>query len=94
MRLSKPRGSRVYRERDKKKIDRPFRTCHEYAVLIDLARFTRPDSQAQEESTCVYIGIPGGNVPGNMHADPDLLAVHARCGGSIKSAFLAPPGGP
>jgi len=78
--LSEPQGeyvSRVYRcalkhlprsrEKDKK-TDRPFRTSHEYAVLIDLARFTRPDSQAQEESTCVYIGILGGNVPGNMHA--------------------------
>lgn len=83
-----PTEKKIYR-------DRSSRTSHEYAVLIDLVRFTRPDSQAQEESTCVYIEIPGGNVPGNIHAPAPnhLLAVHARCDSSIKSAFLARPGG-
>lgn len=42
---------------------RTFMNMQSWSTLHGL-----PDSQAQEESTCVYIGIPGGNVLGNMYA--------------------------
>lgn len=78
--------------KNKKKTRSPFLTfmnMQSWSTLHGL-----PDSQAQEESTCVYIGIPGGNVLGNMYARtrPPRSACEMRR--LDKKCIFGPPEGP